>query len=124
MKQISIIIDNNNFKANLTDTATADAIYNALPFEGQAQIWGEEIYFGIPVSIEQEQDAREEVEIGDLAFWPLGSAFCIFFGRTPVSINDKPRAYSPVNVFGKLKGNPEALKRVTPNSLVRVNKVI
>jgi len=124
MHRILITINEIELVATLLDTLTAEAIYNALPFEGQAQIWGDELYFSIPVGIDQEQDAREEVEIGDLAFWPIGSAFCIFFGRTPVSTSDKPRAYSPVNVFGKLEGNPKALKRVTPGSLVRVSKVI
>jgi len=124
MHRILITINEIELVATLLDTLTAETIYNALPFEGQAQIWGDELYFSIPVGIDQEQDAREEVEIGDLAFWPIGSAFCIFFGRTPVSTSDKPRAYSPVNVFGKLEGNPKALKRVTPGSLVRVSKVI
>ena len=124
MKQISINIDNISFKAHLANTPTAETIYDALPIEGQAQIWGDEIYFSIPVSVEQEPDAREEVEIGDLRFWPVGSAFCIFFGSTPVSTSDKPRAYSPVNVFGSLIGSPEQLKNVKPNSLVRVTKVI
>jgi hypothetical protein len=123
MYRISIIINEKELQATLFDTPTAKAIYNALPFDGQAQIWGDEIYFSIPVNVRQETDAREEVEIGDLAFWPVGSAFCIFFGRTPVSTNDKPRAYSPVNVFGKIEGSVEALKAVQQNSRVQVRKL-
>jgi len=124
MHRISIIIINETeLQATLFDTPTAKAIYNALPFDGQAQIWGDEIYFSIPVNVRQETDAREEVEIGDLAFWPVGSAFCIFFGRTPVSVNDKPRVYSPVNVFGKIEGSVEGLKAVQQNSRVQVRKL-
>ena len=108
----------------MLDSPIADEIYNALPFKSYTNLWGEEIYFSIPVSISMVEDAgaREEVEVGDLAFWPPGSAFCIFFGRTPVSIGNKPRAASAVNVFGKIEGNPDALKKVKPRELVKVKK--
>jgi hypothetical protein len=123
MRKILIVINGIELKATLFDTQTADAIYTAIPFKGYAQLWGDEIYFGIPIKMGQEAEAREEVEVGDLAFWPVGSAFCIFFGRTPVSINNKPRAYSPVNVFGKIEGNPEVLKQVNSQSLIQVKKL-
>ncbi len=123
MRKISITINEIELKATLLDTPTANAIFDALPFDGQAQIWGDEIYFDIPVRMQEEAEASEEVEVGDLAFWPVGSAFCIFFGRTPVSTSSKPRAYSPVNVFGKIEGSIEALKAVQQNSLVQVQKI-
>ena len=104
MRQLSIFINDIELKASLLDTSTADAIYNILPIKGRTSKWGDEIYFEIPVNLGEEAEASEEVEVGDLAFWPVGSAFCIFFGRTPVSTNDKPRAYSPVNIFGKIEG--------------------
>ena len=123
MRRILIAINEIELKATLLNTPTADAIYNALPFQGIAQKWGEEIYFEIPVKMKQEPDAIEEVKVGDLAFWPVGSAFCIFFGRTPVSIGNKPRAYSPVNVFGRIEGNPDALKEVRSQILVNIKKI-
>ena len=123
MRRILIAINEIELKATLLDTPTADAIYNALPFQGIAQKWGEEIYFEIPIKMKQEPEAREEVKVGDLAFWPVGSAFCIFFGRTPVSISNKPRAYSPVNVFGRIEGNPDALKEVRSQILVNIKKI-
>ncbi|MDX1283997.1 MAG: cyclophilin-like fold protein, partial [Draconibacterium sp.] len=89
MKQIIIETDNLEFVATLQETPTANAIYDALPLKGQAQTWGDEIYFSIHVHTDEEPDAKEEVEIGDLAFWPVGSAFCIFFGPTPVSMGDE-----------------------------------
>lgn len=76
-------------------------LWDALPIEGQANLWGEEIYFKIPVSAQQEPDAREEVEVGTLAYWPAGSAFCIFFGPTPASTGERPKAYKPGQYPGK-----------------------
>ncbi len=122
MKYLSVKINDIEFKAILYDTPTAEAIYKALPMQGHAQKWGNEIYFEIPVKMEEEPGAKEEVEIGDLAFWPVGSAFCIFFGKTPASINNKPRAYSPVNIIGKIEGQPDVLKNVQMGSLVQLKK--
>ena len=91
-----------SFIANLNNTNTAVIIYDLLPLEGSANVWGEEIYFAIPANIKEETDAREIVEIGELGFWPVGSAFCIFFGPTPVSIDERPKAFakheSPVSI--------------------------
>lgn len=98
--------------AALDDSPTSQAIWDALPIEGRANTWGEEIYFTIPVSLELADDAREAVEVGELGYWPPGRAFCIFFGRTPASRGDEPRAASPVNVFGKVEGNAKVFKKV------------
>jgi len=102
---------------------TAKSIIQALPIEGKANLWGEEIYFEIPVKLERE-NSQQDVEIGDLAYWIEGSCFCIFFGKTPVSKNEKPRAYSPVNVFGKItsKNFVEILKKVKSGEKIRVEK--
>jgi hypothetical protein len=64
---------------------TAEEVWNELPIEGEAQLWGDEIYFPIPVSTEAEPEAWEEVEVGDVGYWPPGNALCLFFGRTPAS---------------------------------------
>src|SRR3989344_5168857 len=89
--------------AELKHTQTAKAIYNALPLEAAANRWGDEIYFPIPVSLDSEQEAKEVVSEGDVAYWPEGSCFCIFWGRTPASKGDEIRAASKVNVFGKIQ---------------------
>ena len=89
-------------EAELYDTPTGLAIYEALPITRNASTWGDEIYFGIPVKAELEATAKAEVSVGDLAYWPNMPAFCIFFGATPASSSDIPVAASPVNVFGKL----------------------
>jgi hypothetical protein len=122
MKKLSIAINDIELKANLLDTPTADAIYNILPIEGKANIWGDEIYFEIPIHLGEEAEAKEEVEVGDLAFWPIGSAFCIFFGRTPVSTGNKPRAFSPVNIFGRIEGNLDVLKGIGLGNIIRIKK--
>jgi hypothetical protein len=97
--------------AVLNATKTAQAIWSALPIEGRANRWGEEIYFSIEVSVAGEQ-GREVVEVGDLGYWPPGKAFCIFFGPTPASKGAEPRAASPVNVFGRVEGDATRFRAV------------
>jgi hypothetical protein len=97
--------------AELNETATAEAIWNALPIEAQANTWGDEIYFSIPVH-RDEENAQEVVGKGDLGYWPPGNAFCIFFGRTPASRGDEIRPASPVNVIGRMEGDPTLFRKV------------
>lgn len=109
-------------EAELTEeNSTALAIWEALPIEGRANTWGDEIYFSIPLSLEPE-NPKEVVEEGDLGYWPPGNAFCIFFGPTPVSRGDEIRPSSPVNVFGKIIGNPRIFKKVKGGEPVRIEK--
>ncbi|MEM3045970.1 MAG: cyclophilin-like fold protein [Candidatus Bathyarchaeia archaeon] len=100
---------------------TAEAVWKALPIKGRANRWGDEIYFSIPVKVGEEK-GQEVVERGDLGYWPPGNAFCIFFGRTPASQGDEIRAASPVNVFGRVTGNPEAFKAVKNGEEIRIEK--
>ncbi len=120
MTEIRITVNDQIYHANLQDTPTAEKLIGALPIEGEASVWGEEIYFEIPVSVSQESDAREEVEVGTIAYWPVGRAFCIFFGPTPVSRGEKPRAYSPVNVMGKIEGDLSGLREVQSGAQVQI----
>jgi len=101
---------------------TAESLWNALPIDGRADRWGDEIYFGIPVKLDAE-NASEDVEVGDVGYWPPGNAFCIFFGRTPASIGNEPRAASPVNVFGKILGDSAVFRKVRSGSKIRIEKV-
>jgi len=101
---------------------TAEAVWKALPINGTVNRWGEEIYFTIPVKV-QDEKAQEEVDIGDLGYWPPGNAFCIFFGPTPVSTGAKPRAASPVNVFGKIIGETKSLTKVRSGEKIEVERV-
>ena len=106
----------------LNDSATAEAIWQALPIEARGRTWVDEIYFAIPVHLDEE-DAQEVVDMGDLGYWPPGHAFCIFFGRTPMSRGNEIRPASPVNVFGKIEGDAKAFTRVSSGTQVRLERV-
>lgn len=109
--------------AELYDNATADAIWEALPITAPGNRWGDEIYFKIPVRLPQAGDARQVVEAGELGYWPVGHAFCIFWGPTPASHGDEIRAYSPVNVFGRLEGDPAIFDSVPGGAEIELDRV-
>ena len=93
---------------------TAGAILRTLPVEGRAAIWKEEVYFEMPVKAGEEK-AKATVEKGDLAFWPMGSALCIFYGES--------QPYSPVNLVGRVTKNLEAFQKVKSGAKIRVEKL-
>lgn len=107
--------------AELNESRTAQAIWQALPIKGKARLWGDEIYFPVPVSLEPDEP-QELVSVGDLAYWPAGSALCIFFGPTPVSAGQEIRPASPVNVFGRLVGDARLLEQVKPGAEIVVDR--
>jgi hypothetical protein len=108
-------------EAELNDSPTAVKVGEALPVEGSANLWGDEIYFEIPVIAAQEADAREIVEVGTLGYWPVGHAFCIFFGPTPVSTDARPRAYSPCNILGRVLGDATEFREVRNGETVTLS---
>lgn len=120
MKKITIKFEELTFQAQLNESPTAAEIWKQLPFESRVNTWGEEIYFEIPLDMPQEPDAREVVAVGELGYWPVGRAFCIFFGPTPVSTDEKPRAYSPVNIIGEIISDDSGLKEIKDGEQVRV----
>ena len=95
--------------AALNDSPTADAVWDALPITGQVQTWGDEIYFPIPVEAAEAADSQATVDKGAVAYWPPGSALCLFWGPTPMSRGDEIRPASPVNVLGAMEGDPTVL---------------
>ena len=97
---IVIAVTGIRLRAELNDSPAAQAVYEALPIKASGNRWGEEIYFEIPVDAPLESDASEMVRVGELGFWPLGNAFCVFFGPTPASTGEEPVAASPVNRIG------------------------
>lgn len=123
MRTISITAGSVSMTAEIDDSATADAIYDALPISGSANVWGDEIYFGIPVNLGPDSDATDVMEVGSLAYWPPGHAFCIFFGRTPASTGSEPRMASPGNIFGKVSGNPADFRQVSGGTEIIVEAV-
>ncbi|MFD9591633.1 cyclophilin-like fold protein [Kitasatospora sp. NPDC059973] len=108
--------------ATLAATPTAQALWGALPISSSASTWGEEVYFGTPVSVPREDDARQVVEPGTVAFWTDGDSLALPFGPTPISRDGECRLASPCNILGSLDGDPEVLRTVRPNDPVRVER--
>ena len=123
MNKIGIGFDKFSVEAKLNDSPTAKQVWAQLPIEARVNTWGDEIYFEIAVNMPQEPDAREQVEIGDLGYWPVGQAFCIFFGPTPVSTDERPRAYSPVNVIGEVLGELSQLSSIQDGERVKITQM-
>ena len=121
---VRIVLEDGELSARLDDSPSATAIADVLPLEGKANRWGDEIYFTIPVQVEEAADARQDMGIGELGYWPVGAAFCIFFGPTPVSDGSTPRAYSNVNPFGHIDADESTIKatlsKVEDGQVVRV----
>jgi hypothetical protein len=103
--------------ALLNDSPTAQAIWQSLPLKAQASTWGDEIYFSISVDLPLDQGV-EVVDVGDLAYWPPGRAFCIFFGPTPMSRGNEIRPASAVNVVGRVDRDPEIFRKVLPGARI------
>lgn len=106
--------------AELLDTATADAVFAALPLESRVATWGDEVYFQVPLTIEAEAGARDVIEAGEIAFRPAGGAVIIGFGATPVSHGDEIRLAAPANVFATTADDVHQLKGIEPGTLVVV----
>ena len=109
-------------EAELNDSGTAKKVADEMPIEGAVSTWGDEIYFAIPVDESLDETAREIVEGGDIGYWPAGSAFCIFFGPTPISVAGEVRPASAVNIIGKVNGDPMVLKSVRDGDKVILEK--
>jgi hypothetical protein len=107
--------------AEIDANETGEKIFAILPVSSRASRWGDEIYFSIPLSMPRAPDARDIVEAGELGFWPDGSAFCIFFGKTPVSRGDEIRTASPVNIFGRVIDDPKLLASVQDGEEITID---
>lgn len=108
-------------EAELDDSNTAQEIWGILAVGGVVNRWGEEIYFPIPLKLEEE-NAKDIVAEGDIAFWPSGSCFCIFFGPTPISKPGEIRPASAVNVFGKVIGDAKKFSKVKDGEKIKIEK--
>lgn len=110
-------------EAVLNQSATADAVWEALPFTGRVQFWGDEIYFPIPLTASLTPEATDTVDVGAVAFWPPGNAMCLFWGPTPASVGDECRAASPVNIIGSIMGDAGVLARMRSGAELTVEKL-
>ncbi len=124
IERIKIITDFGEFEADIINKnpKTTSSILDCLPLEARVNRWGDEIYFQVPVEVDLEE-GEEVVNVGDLAFWPDGSALCIFFGPTPLSEPDKIKPVSPVNVFARTNDIIDFLKEIKDGDRIRVVKL-
>lgn len=121
-KKIRILAGDLKVEAQLNESKTAQMIWEALPIEAKTSLWGEEIYFAIPVKTALEKDGREVVSSGELGYWPPGGAFCIFFGPTPASRGGEIRAASAVNVIGKVLTDPKVFRKVQDGVKITIER--
>jgi hypothetical protein len=121
-KKIRILVSDLKVEAELNESKTAQLIWEDLPIKAKTNLWGEEIYFAIPIRTGLEQGAREVVSSGELGYWPSGHAFCIFFGPTPASRGEEIRAASAVNVIGKILSDPKLLRSVKDGTNIVLEK--
>lgn len=121
-RAIRIVSGDVTVTAALNDGGTADLVWEALPVTAKANTWGDEIYFSIPVEDDLADEARADMAVGELGYWPPGSALCIFFGPTPASTSDAPRAASPVNPLGAVQGDATVFRSVRDGDLVRLKR--
>ena len=122
-RYLTIRSEEAHLKVDLGGGPTAEEIWGCLPLEGSANFWGDEIYFEIPVSMEPESEAQETVEVGDVGYWPQGEALCLFFGPTPASVDEKPKAASPVTVVGRVSEGLDNVERIESGEPLRVEGV-
>ena len=122
-KKIRILVSDVEIEAELNEAKTSQRIWEALPIEEKVNLWGEEIYFAIPVKTGLETGSREIVSAGELGYWPTGHAFCIFFGPTPASKADEIRAASAVNIIGKVLSDPKVFLKVKEGAKITLEKV-
>ena len=124
MRHIKMTIGSVVLEAELLETPTAEAIWNALPFTSRANTWGEEVYFSTPVKVKRESNARDVVEPGELAFWVEGDSIAVGFGRTPVSRGDEIRLAARTNIWGMAKGDVKQLQSVKSGEPITMEKAV
>ena len=121
--RIRFEMDGVSLEAELLDTPTAKAIAATLPISAVAMIWGEEVYFEIPVKVAREKDAKAVVTPGEIAYWPDGHAIAIGFGRTPISQGDETRLASRCNIWARALGDVKTLKSVRAGAKIVVRQI-
>jgi len=120
-REVRIAIGELEVEAWLNETNTATKVLETLPITSRVNLWGDEIYFPIPLETGLE-NAKETVTLGDIAYWPAGKAICIFLGSTPISEGEEIRPVSPVNVIGRVKGGQKLLGKVRQGEKITMRR--
>ncbi|MFK7816118.1 MAG: cyclophilin-like fold protein [Gammaproteobacteria bacterium] len=121
-RKLVITINEHKIIATLRNTSTAEAVYTALPFESNAQTWGNEVYFSTPISNQiLEEDAKDIIQLGELAFWVEGNCIAIGFGPTPISHGKEIRLAACTNIWADTDYDLIALKNVQTGDTIRLS---
>ena len=121
MKKLILKFNSKLFKVNLRDTETARLISKSVPINSKIQMWGEEIFFNTNLQVALENDAKEVMQLGELAFWTEGSAIAIGYGKTPVSIDQEIRLIGPCNVWGNSNFKKSDFDNVKPGDVISLD---
>ena len=123
MPKIRLTIDGVVLSAECRDTLTANAILEALPLKSSTQTWGDEVYFEVPVSVPLEDNAKDVVEAGEIAFWTQGNCIAIGYGPTPISQGDEIRLAAPTNIWADAIEDVKQLKGVRAGASITIDEV-
>jgi len=117
---IKITIGGIQLLADLKPNRTAQAIVDALPITAPVNQWGEEFYCKVPGVKDYRETAKNQVKVGDVAFWGNGEMLAVFFGRTPMSLGEDPVPADRVNVIGKIQGDAKVLQQAAGATTMQV----
>ena len=114
MNSINLKFSNYTLNIKLRSTNTANAIKNILPFKSIVKTWGDEIYFEIPIekNIDLESDAKDVINLGEIAYWIDGKCIAIGYGKTPISQNNEIRLAAKTNIWGDAVINIKELNKI------------
>jgi len=114
MNSINLKFSNYTLNIKLRSTNTANAIKNILPFKSIVKTWGDEIYFEIPIekNIDLESDAKDVIDLGEVAYWIDGKSIAIGYGKTPISQNNEIRLAAKTNIWGDAVINIKELNKI------------
>lgn len=121
--RILIRVGELTLEGELGDSRAARELAASLPHTVRMSRWGEEFYGALPMDIVEDASARQTMEVGEIAYWPAGKALCFFFGPTPASTDERPRAASPVIPLGRITAGVESLKALGSSIEARIELI-
>lgn len=113
---LAVTVEDVEFEAEWTgaNPGVREAVEESLPISRTAHRWGDELYASVPLEVTPaETDSR--VPEGGVAYWPDGPALCLFWGPTPASEGEEPRAASPVATVARIEDH-ERLADLDPGT--------
>ena len=119
-KKCKICIKNHEIVVNLKNTTTAELIWKSLPLISDIHLWGEEVYFFTNLASVLENDAKDVISFGEIAYWPSGKAIAIGYGKTPISVFDEIRLADRCNIWGETEYDLKKLKDVGSGERVEI----